>query len=99
MTTTEDLLVGPPPTQATTTTTPHEDLAQSTVTRTGGNSDPKVWAVVAGLVVIALALGVATVYYWRATRPVTEGEEQNRRRGGRGRSRYADLVITSPEAQ
>ncbi len=89
MTTTQDLLVGPSTTPAPTTTVAKR--SSSTVTTSQGKSDPKVWAVVAGLLAVALALGTATVFYARATKPVADTPQ-------RGRSRYSDLVITPPES-
>lgn len=89
MTTTQDLLVGPSTTPAPTTTVAKR--SSSTVTTSQGKSDPKVWAVVVGLLVVALALGAATVFYARATKPVADTPQ-------RGRSRYSDLVITPPES-
>lgn len=99
MTTTEDLLVGPSTTRAAATTVPPRDVAGTSVTRTGGSSDPKIWAVVAGLGLVAIALGAATVIYWRRTRPlpVSSGGSDAPRRGPRGRSRSGDLVVTSPD--
>ena len=93
MTTTQDLLVGPATTVAPTTTATAPDLTSSAVTKTGGNSDPKVWFIVAVLVVIAIGLGVATLLYWRRTRP----EDPTAPPGSRRSSRYADLMITTPE--
>ncbi len=96
MTTTEDLLIGPATTPAPTTTVAKRSLSRSTVTRTGGSSDPKIWAVVAGLGAVAIGLGFATFLYWRRTRPTDEGSGE--RHGRKGRSRYADLVITTPDS-
>ncbi len=99
MTTTEDLLVGPSTTRAAATTVPPRDVAGTSVTRTGGSSDPKIWAVVAGLGLVAVALGAATVIYWRRTRPspVSSAGSDAPRRGSRGRSRSGDLMVTSPD--
>ncbi len=92
MTTTENLLIGPSTTAAPSTTVAKRSLSGSSVTRTDGSSDPKVWAVVAGLVAIAVALGVATFLYWRRTRPAPDGSGTDR-----PRTRFSDLTITSPD--
>ncbi|MBS1848949.1 MAG: hypothetical protein JST73_11795 [Actinobacteria bacterium] len=109
MTTTQDLLIGPSTTAAPTTTLAPRHVTDSSVTRTSGSSDPKVWAVSGGLVAVAIALAIATVMFWRRTRPGEgdgsgpgdgpggDSEGPSRRRATRGRSRYADLVVTSPE--
>jgi hypothetical protein len=104
MTTTEDLLVGPATTRAPATTVAPRDVTGSSVTRSGGSSDPKIWAIVAALAAVAVGLGVATVSYWRRTRPTVDGRDDergddDRRATSRRRSRYADLVVTSPEPQ
>ncbi len=106
LTTTQDLLVGPPPSSTTTTTVVRQDLSTTAVTHKGGSSDPKVWLVVAGLVLVAVLLGVVTVLYWRRTAPAlqTGGDvDDGSGTGGRGRrrqggSRYSDLVITVPKS-
>lgn len=92
MTTTENLLIGPSTTPAPSTTVERRSLSGSSVTRTDGSSDPKVWAVVAGLGAVAVGLGVATFLYWRRTRP--DGEDSG---GDRPRSRFSDLTITTPD--
>ena len=87
MTTTEDLLVGPSTTPAPTTTAPRQDLTTTAVTRKGGSSDPKIWMIVAALVLVAVGLGFATVLYWRRTRPVAVDDLDRPGRGpssGRG---------------
>jgi hypothetical protein len=71
------------------------------VTTSGGSSDPKIWAVVAALALVAVGLGIATVCYWRRTRPTPLSDDGDldggRRSGPRKRSRYSDLVVSSPE--
>ncbi|HET8929035.1 MAG TPA: hypothetical protein VFN21_00115 [Acidimicrobiales bacterium] len=104
MSTTQDLLVGPSTTRAAPTTVAPRDVTGSSVSRTGGSSDPKIWAIVAALGAVAVGLGVATVFYWRRTRPEAEAPgdddgDQTSRVGSRRRSRYADLVVTSPDPQ
>lgn len=104
MTTTEDLLVGPTTTRPAATTVAPRDVTGSSVARTGGASDPKIWAIVAALTLVAVALAVATVLYWRRTRPTGESGAGDPGGTGRGsksrkRSRYADLVVSSPEPQ
>ena len=54
------------------------------------SDDRKVWAVVAGLVVVALGLSLLTVRYWRHTRPVAAGP---RRPTGRYAREAGDEVI------
>jgi len=105
MTTTQDLLVGPSTTPAPTTTAPRQDLTTTAVTRKGGSSDPKIWMIVAALVLVAVGLGLATFLYWRRTRPVAADEVDGPGRGpssGRGSrkrsSRFSDLVITVPKS-
>lgn len=103
MTTTQDLLVGPSTTRAAPTTVTPRDV-DSSVARTGGSSDPKIWAVVGALGAVAVGLGIATVLYWRRTRPEAEAtgggnDDHGNRIGSRRRSRYADLVVTSPDPQ
>ncbi|MEO6629132.1 MAG: hypothetical protein ABIP03_11260, partial [Aquihabitans sp.] len=39
--------------------------------------DRKVWAVVAGLVIVALGLSLLTIRYWRQTRPVAAGSRRS----------------------
>jgi hypothetical protein len=67
-------------------------------------------ALLGGLIVslpradVAGSLGVATVSDWRRTRPTVdrrddERGDDDRRATSRRRSRYADLVVTSPEPQ
>lgn len=56
------------------------------------SEDRKIWAVVGGLVVVALALTALTVRYWRITRPdrpaePVEGGRSRRRRSRSGRDR------------
>lgn len=97
ITTTQNLLVGPAPTTVTTTTIKPQDLQQTPVASSSAGSDPKVWAIVAGLVVLAVGLGVSTVMYWRRTRPLDDDDEFPDR--GNRRSRYSDLVITVPDSQ
>ena len=63
-------------------TEPGEEVGSSTA------EDRKVWAVVAGLIVVALALTALTVRYWRQTRPVGGGRRGPRAAGSR-RSRRA----------
>lgn len=102
MTTTQDLLVGSVSTPAPTTTLVTRNLTGSSVTQSGGSSDPKIWVVVGALVLVALLLAVATVFYWRRTRPVGGGDHggsDGQGRSHRRRSRYSDLVVTSPEPQ
>lgn len=105
MTTTEDLLVGPSTTPAPTTTVRRQDLTTTAVTRKGGSSDPKIWMIVAALVLVAVGLGLATFLYWRRTRPDAVGGPDRPDHGsppGRGSrkrgSRFADLVITVPKS-
>ncbi len=96
MTTTQNLLVGPPPSTVTTTTIPAQDLTSKNVERKAGGSDPLLWAIVAGLAVVGIALGVTTFLYWKRTHPeAAEGPPAGR---GRRQSRYSDLVITVPKA-
>lgn len=101
MTTTQDLLVGPSTTRAAPTTVAPRDVTGSSVTTSGGSSDPKIWAIVAALTLVAVGLGVATVVYWRRTRPAPLADDGDvgggRRSGPRKRSRYSDLVVSSPE--
>lgn len=63
-------------------TEPGEEVGSSTA------EDRKVWAVVAGLILVALALTALTVRYWRQTRPVGGGRRGPRAAGSR-RSRRA----------
>lgn len=105
MTTTEDLLVGPSTTPAPSTTVRRQDLTTTAVTRKGGSSDPKIWMIVAALVLVAIGLGLATFLYWRRTRPeLVEGSDRpdsgsSTGRGSRKRSsRFSDLVITVPKS-
>lgn len=51
-------------------------------TGSSASEDRKVWAVVGGLVAVALALSLLTIRYWRQTRPMPV-------RSGRGPGRYA----------
>lgn len=105
MTTTEDLLIGPSTTAAPVTTIEPRELSGSSVTTKAGSSDPRIWAVVGALCLVAFGLGCATWWYWRRTNPGEAGtgdrrgdRDDKRGRGrSRRRSRYADLVVTSPE--
>lgn len=72
MTTTENLLIGPSTTPAPTTTLARRSLSGSSVTRTDGSSDPKVWGIVGALTAVGLGLGLATFFYWRRTDPRAE---------------------------
>lgn len=98
MTTSENLLVGPPPTTSTPTAIPQQNLNSTTVARKNAGSDPKIWAVVAGLVLLAVALGIATVMYWRRTNPRDIADDDGDGGGKRRQSRYSDLVITVPKS-
>lgn len=89
MTTTENLLIGPSTVPAPSTTVARRSLSGSSVTTSGGSSDPKVWAVVAGLTLVGIGLGAATFLYWRRTRPEGDGDSD-----GTARGRFADLTVT-----
>ena len=98
MTTTENLLIGPPPSTAAPTTIPQQNLNSTAVARKSAGSDPKIWAVVAGLVLLAIALGIATAMYWRRTDPRDIADDDEDGGGKRRQSRYSDLVITVPKS-
>ncbi len=59
---------------AGTTTTPEDDDATTTSSSRVADENRRLWLVVGGLVVIALALTVLTIRYWRQTRPVRASE-------------------------
>lgn len=103
LTTTENLLVGAPPSTVTTTTIKSMDLTTSKVASRNAGSDPKIWAITAAMTLAAIVLAIATVLYWRRTRPSDDldGGAGGIGKGGSrrsGRSRYSDLVITVPKS-
>lgn len=102
LTTTENLLVGAPPSTVTTTTIKSMDLTTSKVASRNAGSDPKIWAITAAMALAAIVLAVATVLYWRRTRPIVDLDPDSGGSGKGGsrharRSRYSDLVITVPK--
>lgn len=99
LTTTENLLIGPPPSTARPTTIPQQNLNSTTVARKSAGSDPKIWAVAAGLVLLAIALGIATAMYWRRTDPRDIADDDEDGGSNRRQSRYSDLVITVPKSR
>lgn len=73
-TTTDDLLNGPTtvPTTAASSTT----VVPAVPDGSADNDDTrKVWAIVIGLVAVAVALSVLTIGYWRRTRPTGEAAD------------------------
>lgn len=94
---------------SSTSTTLDDGITQSSLGEPlddGGSSaseDRKIWAVVAGLVLVAIALTALTVRYWRQTRPGPAGSSISKGRRARTEDEPvdddlgSDIFVDGPE--